>query len=72
VAQVAPAVEPKRTRRARQRAKSRPDDLAARAVAEDAWVRADLRRIALVSVVLLAGLAVAWVAFVLLDVLSLY
>ena len=72
VAQVAPAVEPKATRRARQRAKSRPDDLATRAVAEDAWVRADLRRIAIVSGVLLAGLAAAWVIFVLLDVLSLY
>jgi hypothetical protein len=72
VAQAAPPVEPKRTRRARQRAKGRPDDLAARAVAEDAWVRADLRRIGIVSVVLLAGLATAWVVFVLLDVLSLY
>jgi hypothetical protein len=35
-------------------------------------VRADLRRIGIISAVLLAGLAVAWVVFVLLDVLGLY
>jgi hypothetical protein len=72
VAESAPAPEPKRARRARRRTKSRPDDLAARAAAEDVWVREDLRRIGIVSAVLIGGLAVAWVLFVLLDLLSLY
>ena len=60
-------------RRARRKArKQRPDELAARAAAEDVWVRGDLRRIGIVSVVLLAGLAVAWIVFGFLDVLNLY
>ncbi len=70
--QAAPAAGGRRTRQARRRAKSRPDDLAARAAAEDVWVRADLRRIGVVSAILVAGLAVAWVVFVMLDVLGLY
>jgi hypothetical protein len=68
----AAVAQPKPNRRARRSARSRPDDLAARAAAEDVWVRADLRRIGIISAVLLAGLAVAWVIFVLLDVLGLY
>ena len=63
--------ESKRTRRAR-RAKTRPDDLAARAAAENAWVREDLRRIGIVSAILMVALAMSWVVFVALDVLNLY
>ncbi len=66
------AAPPRRTRQDRRRAKSRPDDLAARASAEDVWVREDLRRIGIVSVILVAGLAIAWVLFVPLDLLGLY
>lgn len=65
---------PPRTRRRdrRRSAKQRTGDLTARGAAESVWVRADLRRIGLVSVVLLALLAVGWVVFGVLDVLSLY
>ena len=64
-------------RRSRRRVQGRSgkkarEDLAARTVAEDAWVREDLRRIAIVSVVLVAALAVAYVIFGMLDVLGLY
>ena len=68
----APVAAPKQTRQARRSARSRPDDLTAHAVAEDVWVREDLRRIGVVSLILLAGLAASWVVFVLLDVLNLY
>ncbi len=69
----APApVESKRRRRAQRQAKSRPADLAARAAAEDVWVREDIRRIGVVSLILIIALALAWVVFVALDVLSLY
>jgi hypothetical protein len=61
---------PRRDRR--RSAKQRTDDLTARGAAESVWVRADLRRIGLVSLVLLALLAAAWVIFGVLDVLSLY
>lgn len=64
--------EPKKARRAGRRAKAKPDDLAARSAAENVWVREDLRRIGIVSVVLFVSLALAWVVFVALDVLSLY
>ncbi len=66
------AASPRRTRQDRRRAKSRPDDLTARASAEDVWVREDLRRIGIVSAILVAGLAIAWVLFVPLDLLGLY
>lgn len=59
-------------RRSRRRTKSRPDDLAARAAAENVWVREDLHRIGIVSAILLVALAVAWVVFVAMDVLNLY
>ena len=65
-------------RRARRRARGRTakkrsqEDLASRAAAETAWVREDLRRIGVVSVVLLAALAIAYVVFGVMDVLSLY
>lgn len=71
-APVAAPPESKRRRRDRRRAKSRPNDLAARAAAEDVWVREDLRRIGIVSIILLVALAGAWVVFVALDVLNLY
>lgn len=65
--------EAKTPRRGRRRGrKQRPTNLAARMAAEDVWVREDLRRIGIVSVVLLVGLAVAWVVFGFLDVLGLY
>ncbi len=63
--------EPRR-RRERRRARQRPSDLAARASAEDVWVRDDLRRIGVVSVILLVSLAACWVVFGFLDVLNLY
>lgn len=59
-------------RRDRRRSRQRPGDLAARAGTESVWVRADLRRIAVVSVILLAALAASWIVFGLVDVLSLY
>ena len=70
VATAAPATTG--SRRARRRSKSRPDDLASRATAETVWVREDLRRIGVVSVILVATLAISWVVFVFLDVLGLY
>ncbi len=77
LAAATPAEEPAQQggtpRRSRRRVrKQRSGDLAARVAAENVWVRDDLRRIGLVSVVLLAGLAVAWVLFGFLDVLGLY
>ncbi len=73
VAEAAPAAAPAKSRRARRRTnKARPDDLAARAAAENVWVREDLRRIGVVSVILVVALAVAWVVFVAMDVLNLY
>jgi hypothetical protein len=71
VATTAAPAESKR-RRTRRRTRAKSDDLASRAAAEDVWVREDLRRIGIVSVVLVAALAVSWVVFYLLDVLSLY
>jgi hypothetical protein len=65
-------------RRARRRARGRSakkrsqEELASRAAAETVWVREDLRRIGVVSVVLLAALAVAYLVFGVMDVLGLY
>ena len=67
---VAPA--PWRQSRARKRVTVKADSLQARVAAENVYVREDLRRIAVVSGILIAGLAVAWVLFVLLDLLGLY
>lgn len=70
--------EPPTGRRARRRVQGRSskkrgqDDLATRAAAETAWVREDLRRIGVVSIVLIAALAVAYVVFGVIDVLGLY
>ena len=69
---VTPAEPVPSRRRAGRKAKQRPDDLAARVAAENVWIREDLRRIAVISLVLLAGLAVAWVLFGMLDLLGLY
>jgi hypothetical protein len=55
-----------------KRVKVRADSLEARVAAEDVYVREDLRRIAVVSVILVASLLVAWVVFAVLDVLELY
>jgi hypothetical protein len=58
--------------RTRKRVTVKSDSLQARVSAENVYVREDLRRIAVVSAILVAGLAVAWVLIVLLDVLGLY
>lgn len=69
--------EPTKGKRSRRRAvrsgqRKTRDDLAMRSAAETVWVREDLRRIGVVSVVLLVALAVAYVVFGVVDVLSLY
>jgi hypothetical protein len=66
---VAPAAAPSR---ARKRVTVKQDSLQARVAAENVYVREDLRRIAVVSGILLASLAVAWLLFVVLDLLGLY
>ncbi len=66
---VAPALTPSR---ARKRVTVKQDSLQARVAAENVYVREDLRRIAVVSGILITGLAVAWVLFVLLDLFGLY
>ncbi len=60
------------TARARRRVAVKADSLEARVAAENVYVREDLRRIAVVTGILIAGLAVCWVLFVLLDLLDLY
>jgi hypothetical protein len=60
------------TSRARRRTTVKADSLQARVAAENVYVREDLRRIAVVTAILVAGLAVAWVLFVVLNVLGLY
>jgi hypothetical protein len=74
-AQAAP--EPTAGRRSRRRAarsskRNSRNELASRAAAETLWVREDLRRIGVVSIVLTAALAAAYVIFGMLDVLGLY
>jgi hypothetical protein len=66
---VAPALT---SSRARKRFTVKQDSLQARVAAENIYVREDLRRIAVVSGILISGLAVAWVLFVLLDLFGLY
>ena len=61
-----------RKRAVRTAKRKSQDDLAARAAAETVWVRVDLRRIGVVSLVLFVALAVAYVVFGMLDVLNLY
>ena len=67
-----PVVPTPATSRARKRVTVKADSLQARVAAENVYVREDLRRIAVVSAILVAGLAVAWVLIVLLDLLGLY
>jgi hypothetical protein len=55
-----------------KRVKVKADSLDARVAAEDVYVREDLRRIAVVSAILIVSLIAAWVVFVPLDVLGLY
>jgi hypothetical protein len=59
-------------RRVGRRTRPRADDLTSRATAEDAWVRADLRRIAIISTGLVGILVVLWLLLVVLDVFGLY
>ncbi len=61
-----------KSRRTRRPTKARADSLQVRAAAEDSFVREDLRRISVVSVILIIGLAVAWVLFYAMDLLGLY
>ncbi len=60
------------SRRERRRPRGRTDELAARATAESSWVQDDLRRIGVITVILVVALVVAWVVFGYLDVLGLY
>jgi len=72
-AQPAAATEGRRaSRRERRRPRGRTDELAARATAESTWVQDDLRRIAVITVILVVALVVAWVVFGYLDILGLY
>jgi hypothetical protein len=55
-----------------KRVKVRADSLEVRVAAEDVYVREDLRRVGVVSAILISALVVAWIVFVVLDVLGLY
>jgi hypothetical protein len=70
IEEAAPATT--KSRRSRRAPKVKADSLTARVAAENVYVREDLRRIGVVSVVLLTGLAVAWVLFYAMDILGLY
>ena len=67
-----PVAAPASTAKVRRRVAPRTDSLQARVDAENVYVLADLKRIAVVTGVLLVTLAVAWVLFVALDLLGLY
>jgi hypothetical protein len=69
---VAEPVAPTYSSRPRRGARMRADSLEARIDAENVYVRQDLRRIAVVSALLFAALAVCWFLFVFLNVLDLY
>ena len=72
-AQPAATTEGRRpSRRERRRPRGRTDELAARATAESTWVQDDLRRIGVITVILVVALVVAWVVFGYLDILGLY
>jgi hypothetical protein len=66
------APAPRTSRRARRSTKAKSDSLDGRVAAENVYVREDLRRIGVVSVVLVVMLAVAWVLFYAMDLLGLY
>jgi hypothetical protein len=67
-----PAVAQTSGSRLRRRTTIKADSLEARVAAENIYVREDLRRIAVVTAILLVALAVAWVLFVPLNLLGLY
>jgi hypothetical protein len=68
----APAAVARKPKAARRSARAKADSLEGRAAAEETWVRTDLRRIAIISAIMVAGLAVAWVLFVALNLAGLY
>ena len=67
-----PAPFAPQTYRPKRTVKVKADSLDARVAAENVYVREDLRRIGVVSAILVTGLLVAWVLFVALDLLDLY
>ncbi|HKZ90519.1 MAG TPA: hypothetical protein VJZ50_00125 [Candidatus Limnocylindrales bacterium] len=67
-----PAPFAPQTHRPKRTVKVKADSLDARVAAENVYVREDLRRIGVVSAILVTGLLVAWVLFVALDLLDLY
>jgi hypothetical protein len=67
-----PAVAQTPGSRPRRRTAMKADSLEARVAAENIYVLEDLRRIAVVTAILLVSLAVAWVLFVPLNLLGLY
>jgi hypothetical protein len=56
----------------RRGVKVKADSLQARVAAENVYVREDLRRIGTITLILLGALVIAWVLFVVLDLLELY
>lgn len=66
----APAIA--KPRRARKATKLKADSLEARSVAENTYVREDLRRIGIISAALVTALLVAWVLLVPLNLAGLY
>ncbi len=68
----APAAVARKPKAARRSARAKAESLEGRAAAEETWVRTDLRRIAIISALMVAGLAVAWVLFVALNLAGLY
>ena len=74
LAEAEPAAAPGTTKRRRTRrsARAQAESLEGRAAAENIYVREDLRRIGVISGILFAGLAIAWVLFVALDILDVY
>lgn len=68
---VAPVEKPRRSRRG-AKAKAKADSLTARSAAETIYVREDLRSIAVISGILLAGLIIAAVLLVSMNLSGLY
>ena len=61
-----------RRRRTRRSARAQAESLEGRSAAENTWVREDLRRIGIISVVLLTALLIAWVLLVVVDIFNIY
>ena len=70
IEEAAPATA--RSRRSRRGMRVKADSLEARSVAEDTFVREDLRSIGIIAGVLVAGLVIAWVLLVAMNVAGLY